>query len=247
MKIFLHYTIWNKEGHIPWICEGIKKSMPKNTVLDFVFDNPTDNGVNQLQIYMNLPANEYGSLRGYKCHYYVSSKKLRWPNTNDAIERFMKSDCDLFLSPQDDMKIQDKFLVENLTKLYQENTEVGLVGMRDGLIGNDFYSSCHSPGGTNTKYLRSGEYQKVDFVNDGPVCLNKRTVQKVGLFDTEYWAHFGDNDYCFRCNDLGLNNFVMGAEVVHEKWGSIEASEVWNQEYSNHDWEVYRRKWPNKQ
>jgi len=237
MKFFVHYTIWNKEDHISWICDALAY-FPK-IQLDFVFDNCTDNSINKLISHKIITTHDL--------KYYQSNKKLKWPNTNDAIQRFMLSDCDIFITPQDDMKLQDKFIFENLTNLFNAEENIGIVGMRDGILGGKFYSSCHSPGGSNTTYLKSGEYKRVDFVNDGPIAFNKKTIEKVGLFDIEYWAHFNDNDYCFRCSEIGLNNYVMGAEIVHEKWGSIQASEVWSQEYSEHDWGVYRRKWPNKQ
>jgi len=245
MKFYIHYTIWNKSGHIPWICDGIKTSAPKNSIIDITFDNCIDDSIKNFETCLRSRENEYGSLKGFIVNYRNSEKKLRWPNTNDALERFMKSDCDLFFSPQDDMKIQDKFVYKNLENLYMIEG-VGMVGMRDGIVmsTNQFYSSSHSPGGGHTTiWLRSGEYKEVDYVNDGPICLNKNAVEKVGLFDLEYWAHFGDNDYCFRATQNGLQNYVMGAEIVHEKWGNVQPSEVWNQEYSLHDHEVYNRKW----
>lgn len=245
MRFYIHYTIWNKAGHIPWICEGLRKSAPKKSVVDFVFDNCTDDSSKNVDLLIG--GNDYGGLKNFKVLRYNSTKKLRWPNTNDAIKRFMKSDCDLFFSPQDDMKVQDKFVFENLETLYTKESNIGLVGMRDGIDTktNQFYSSCHSPGGGTgpTIYLKSGEYQRVNYVNDGPICLDKNAVSKVGLFDLEYWAHFGDNDYCFRAEQQGLQNYVMGAEIVHEKWASTQQSEVWSQEYSLHDHEIYNRKW----
>lgn len=248
MKIYLHYTIWNKCAHIPWICEGIRKNIPKGSIIDFVFDNCTDGSQEAVRHLKFAPPTQYGSLYGYEVRYFDSEKKLRMPNTNDAIERFMKSDCSLFLSPQDDMKIQDHKIVQNLIKLYQEVPTIGLVGMRDGIKEGYFYSSNHSPGGPpdRTTFLNSGEYKDVWFVNDGPLCLSKATIEKVGLFNTEYWAHYIDNDYCWRAEALGLTNYVMGAEIVHEKWGQVQQSEVWNQEYSSHDYDLYKEKWPTK-
>lgn len=238
MRFYIHYTWWNKESQVNWALNALMYF--DNLVVDFVFDNPTDNS---LEVFKNHRVHDK-----HKVTYSISDKKLRWPNTNDAIERFLKSDCDVFLTPQDDMKLQDKFILSNLENLFRVEPNVGVVGMRDGIVnGNNFYSSCHSPGGTNQTWLKSGDYKHVDFVNDGPIALHRNTIKKVGLFDTEYWAHFGDNDYCFRCSDLGLRNFVIGAEIVHEKFGNVQASEVWSQDYSEHDWEVYKRKWPNKQ
>ena len=113
MKFYIHYCIWNKQAHIPWICEGIRKSISKGSIIDFVFDNCTDGSIEAFKHLIVAPPTQYGSLHGYEVRYFDSLKKLRMPNTNDAIERFMKSDCSLFLSPQDDMKIQDKFIAAN--------------------------------------------------------------------------------------------------------------------------------------
>jgi GT2 family glycosyltransferase len=216
------------------------KYFPKDVIIDFVFENCTDSS------YQRLLNNDL--VRTHIVRHFESTKKLRWPNTNDAIERFMQSECDIFLSPQDDMFLQDKFILLNLENLYMRERNVGIVGMRDGIVNGRFFSSCHSPGSDphRTKYIKSGEYVHVEKVNDGPIALNKSTIKNIGLFDLEYWAHFGDDDYCFRCNEAGLRNFVMGAEVIHEKFGNVIQSEVWNDDYSKHDWEVVRRKWPGK-
>ena len=109
-----------------------------DVVIDFVFDNCTDESVYYFK--------NHNIINTHQVVYFESDKKLRWPNTNDAIERFLKSDCDIFLSPQDDMKVQDKFILQNLENLYSRERNIGIVGMRDGIKRdkNQFYSSCHS-------------------------------------------------------------------------------------------------------
>lgn len=254
MKIYLHYTLWNKGGHVPWLCEGIRRSLPKGSIVDFVFDNCTDESEKIFRDLIRAPRERYGTLRDFDVRCFSSTKKLRMPNTNDAIDRFMQSDAALFLTPQDDMKLQDPYIAQNLTKLYQECANIGIVGMRDGIVPGHYYSSSHSPGGpfpTPTTYLRSGEYRKVDQVNDGPLCLSKFSVEKVGKFDSELWAHYHEPDYGWRAEALGLSNYVMGCELVHEKWGcktcgEIQQSEIWSQEYSSHDYDLHKSRWPGK-
>jgi len=252
MKIYLHYTIWNKAVHVPWICEGIRACMPMNTILDFTFENCTDNS--EANLGWCRPKNVYGSIYGYDLRVHTSTKKYRWPNVNDAIDRFMRSDCDIFLSPQDDQQIQDKGLAKNLVNLFEK--ERGFVGMRDGVggvteTGHDghYWSSNFSKGVPSTIWLTSGQYKEVIYVNDGPIALAKETVNRVGKFDLGFWAHYADNDYSFRCHEAGLKVFVMGAEIVHEKWnckvcGGATPSEVWAQEFSSHDHLYYKSKWP---
>lgn len=237
MKIFCHYTVWDKETHVPWLMEGIRDCLPKGTHVDFVFDNCTDKS--------HLVFDEFrvNILTGYTVRSYDSKKKYRWPNTNDAIDRFMNSDCDVFLSPQDDQKIQDKHIFKNIETILKEDN-LGLVGMRDGVIdGVNFFSSSFSRGYHYTTWLKSGDYREVDYINDGPILLTKRTVREVGKFDTEYIAHFADNDYSHRIKAAGLRVFVMGCEIVHEKWGRLTASEVWSADVSTHDNNLYNSKW----
>lgn len=243
MRIYLHYTLWNKAAHVPWICDGIRTTMPKDTVLDFVLDNCTDSTEKNLRDC--LTHGGYGGLLGFKV-LINQGRKFRWPNTNDALVRFLKSDCTHFLSPQDDQQIQDKKIFENIASV----PTFGILGMRDGIDweGN-YFSSNFSKGTDKTTWLSSGDYKKVRFVNDGPIFISREVVERVGFFDEGFIAHYADNDYSFRCNDAGYDNYVMGAEIVHEKWGckvcgEIQPSEVWTQEVSTHDYTLYKSKWP---
>lgn len=252
MKIYLHYNIWNKGAHVPWICEGLRWTMPKGTVIDWVLENCTDKTEENLR--MCIDSKGYGMVSQFDNRIHISKKKYRWPNCNDALGRFMQSDCDLFLSPQDDQQIQDKHLISNLENLFKFAETIqkkpGLIGMRDGIDGAGFYySSNFSKGTDKTTWLIPGEFRKCRHVNDGPIALTKEVVNKVGYFDEAYWAHYSDQDYSYRCNREGFQNFILGAEIVHEKWsckvcGEVQASEVWSQEFSEHDYKVFRLKWP---
>ena len=257
MKVFVHYTIWNKAAHIPWLCEGIRTAIPNGSIVDFVLDNCTDGTEGNLKaIFEETNPLNYGSLVGKTYTYRNSSIAYRWPNTNDAIDRFMDTDCDLFFSPQDDQQLQDKKIIPNLLKLFANEPNVGFVGMRDGVGGlpgephdGHYYSSNFSKGLPSTIWLNQGEYKEVVYVNDGPIAISRSTIEKVGKFDTNFWAHYADNDYSFRCTEAGLRNFVMGADIIHEKWdckhcGALKPSEVWTQEFSSHDHNYYRKKYP---
>lgn len=253
MKFFVHYTIWNKGAHVPWICEGIRTAFPENTIVDFTLENCTDaSELNLKTIFENSNTpNYYGSLFGKPHSYRHSQKKYRWANVNDAIDRFMLSDADVFISPQDDMQIQDKDLVRNITNFFKEKSNVGLIGLRDVIVENKYYSSSFSYGSPETHWLTQGDYMPVNYVNHDPVILTKETVRKVGKFDEEYIIHYVDNDYSFRCLEAGLQNYVMGAFIVHEKGeckicGALQPSDVWTQEVSAHDYNIYFNKWKNK-
>ncbi len=225
---------------IDWLCRGIHYFIPKGSVIDIVLDHCVDGTENNLK----TAAEKY--FKGYEFRYYISEQTNRWQCTNEALHRFLSSDCDVFLSPQDDQKIQDSKLIENLMRFNRDTT--GIIGMRDGLRkdGTVTHSAHHSivetPG--STRWLSSGEAFPTDCVNDGPVAIFKQTAQKIGLFDTEnFHAFYTEYDYALRCQEAGLTNYVMGVELVHEKFGNVLPSQYYNDnKMSAHDMESLRRK-----
>lgn len=258
MKVWLCYVIWNKNLHIPWLCEGIKNCIPPGSHIDFIFDHYTDNSK---EVLMPL-VNDGGAagLKDFEVAVYESNddRKYRWPNTNDSIKRFMESDCDIFLSPQDDQKLQDRNLIHELQSRFwgMENSYTGkkiipgIIGMRDGIDEHgNYFSSQFSKGGQNTTWLKQGQSMTVKEINDGPIALIKSTIEKIGLFDEQLWVHYNDRDYSYRCNKAGLQNYVLGIELIHEKWhcqychNGVQASEVWSQDFSEHDYEIFKKKW----
>lgn len=220
MKGYLHYNIWNKEQNMPLIMKGINFFVPKNTILDFSFEDCRDKSFEVFQGLKDTYLSEYD------CRVHQTSKKYRMKNFNDSIVRFLDTDCDFILSPQDDQWIQDSKLFENIIKLYQQESNVGIVGMRDGFTFSfkNYYSS-HFSEKTNelVRWLQSGEYEKVKCINDGALLLSKETINKIGLFDESMNAFYIENDYCARCIKQGLTNYVMGAELIHLKLSCIES------------------------
>lgn len=241
MKTYVSYTIWNKQDQIDWIMRGINYFIPKGSVVHFILDHCDDDSVERTIIF----ANKY--LKEFDFFYETATETNRWQNTNVALKRFLQSDCGLFLSPQDDQRIQDSKLISNLLRFNPETT--GIIGMRDGLVGTDgrvTHSAHHSilPNPDSTTWLSPGEFAEVDCINDGPVAMFKQAVEKVGLFDVEnFKAFYTEYDYALRCKSAGLANYVMGVELVHEKLGKQSASNYgFNSEIAEHDLNSLRRK-----
>lgn len=232
MKPYVYYDIWNKESHIAWILDGIEKFVPRNSFIDFTFEDLQDDSEIQFNI------NKAKFLRDFKYRQEVISDKYRFKNVNNAIRRFMASDCDFFISPQDDQKIQDSRLIGNIEFLYKSIPNIGLIGLRDAISESGFkvVASSHfssKEANTERQWLASGEYIAADIVNDGALILNKNTVNKVGLFDdVNFAAFYIEYDYCLRCKKEGLVNYLLGAELVHEKFGKILPSELYDGKYN---------------
>jgi hypothetical protein len=239
---YIAYTIWNKESQIDWICRGINYFVPKGSHVHFILDHCVDSTEAQVKTY----SQKY--LQGYDFFYEIATEENRWQNTNVAMKRFLtKSDCDLFLSPQDDQKIQDSKLISNLRR-FDPNT-TGIIGMRDGISKDGLrvtHSAHHSivEPPSSTKWLSEGEFAETDCINDGPVAMFRPTIEKVGFFDTEnFHAFYTEYDYALRCQKEGLKNYVMGLDIVHEKFGNVLPSQYYdNRKLSEHDMNSLRTK-----
>ena len=245
MKFYLNYNIWNKESHIDILLRCIKYFIPPTVIIDFTFEDLKDSSL----INFNNSNNTQKYLINHQYTATETSLKYRMKNINAAIERFLKTDCDVFIAPQDDQFIQDSRLLDNIRNLYSQENNIGLVGMRDGFeYGYKNYFSSNfsiSIPSYNTTWLKSGDYKCVDIVNDGPLVLHRKTIEKVGLFDAENFNVFYiEDDYCLRCKKLGLRNFVLGGEILHMKFGSVLRSELYypHLNFAAIDRSVLRRK-----
>jgi hypothetical protein len=228
MIFYIHYNIWNKEKHIIPILEKIKEFVPKNSYLDFTFENIKDES---LKIFEE---NKDEYLSDFNLQYFTSTEKYRMKNCNNSIDRFLNSDADIFLTPQDDQFFVSSNVFQDIKNLYQKEQNIGLVGLRDGFSRNhtNMYSSKFSVQNAMwIQWLEEGEYKLVDVVNDGPVVISKDTINKIGKFDAyNINAFYIEYDYCARCIKSGLNNYVLGSNIRHEKIGAIQ-SELYNQEF----------------
>jgi hypothetical protein len=245
MKCYLYYNIWNKESHIDLILRGINYFIPNDVFIDITFEDLKDLSLKNFHHFNNQQ--KYLSNHRYTAQ--ETPIKYRMKNINAAIQRFLKTDYDIFITPQDDQFIQDSNFISNIINLYTKEQNVGLVGMRDGFdqTGKNYHSSHFSISSPsfNTKWLKSGEYAQSFFLNDGPLVLHRSTIEKVGVFDTDNFNVFYlEYDYCFRCKNAGLKNFVLGSELLHMKFGNIINSEVYNLEfdYATKDRQALKRK-----
>lgn len=229
MKYYCHYTIYLPPIHIPWLMRGLGFRLPKGSIIDVVFDNPS----NPDACIKEMEVQKKSHLKDFVVFCEVSTEKYRMPNTNRALERFLKSDCDIFITPQDDQKIQGYNFIDNISNLYSQEKNIGIVSGRSGFKDLSFkgmFSSSFVFNNT-TKWIGSGEYKAVNLINDGPLILSKEVVEIVGLFDMNMTVFYIEVDYAFMCKKAGLQNYVLGMEIVHETWGRERSSEVYKASY----------------
>jgi len=155
---------------------------------------------------------------------------------NTMIDYFMtETDKDALIVLHEDMLIQGFSLFSDLDALLTNESNLGFIGGRDGFTwGYDLmYSSPFSK--SNYKYLlQIGQYQKVPLLNFGPVVYTRDLITKIGKMDAESYTYaYADQDYSFRAASVGLDNYVIGMDISHEKFGNIAQSVPWYSEEGN--------------
>ena len=244
-KSLVCYVIWNKHDMMLWICSGIKKSFtPDQVDLYFLLDNPID-GTDILfedgTIQELLP--DFNIKWTY--HYANPLEQFKFHLQNIGMKYGLENGYEWVICPQDDQKIEDPFLLQNLKRFIRE----GLVGGRDGFDKLNYKDGSGSlfshPIGEGYTWLKNGDFKSVTYLNDGPLCYHKSTIEKVGYHDLGFKVFLSELDYCRRCEALGLKNHVLGMSIVHEKFGTLR-SNVYLQKhnYSEQDSNYFRSKWP---
>lgn len=139
------------------------------------------------------------------------------------IERFMETDADCLIIPQDDNRFE-RTLLGDLEELWSKyGTELGWISGRDGhgyayadMVCSPFSDST----GANKTALPIGEYREVMMMNTGPVVYFRHVIEKVGMPEPDmpwYWW----TDYSLKCHHGGLKNILLSMDCKHEKFGRV--------------------------
>ncbi len=230
MKLYLGYPIFGKPDMLSWLMEGIIESFsPPDTELGFFFD--TDHGgIDQAFEHMRAFWLHYmgkpelnASTMPFKYEAWKTMTEVREVGGhNEILRRFLASDCDLCLIPQDDIRFLApiKHHLEHLMKTV--GPSLGMIGGREGyeegftnIAGSLWADSNPGP----SLWLKHGEFAYRSMFNSGPVAYPRAVVEKVGLLDEEFTAWHVWEDYGLRCLAAGFKNVVMGMDVRHAKFG----------------------------
>jgi len=210
------YTIFNKEFLVEKIIDSIANLNGVPSI--FLFDNCADNS---LEVYLKNKDKLKNNIAivndGYDLFETLSN--------NYILRSFKTKYCMLF---QDDLIMRNDRIFDLALEIYREESNVGVVGFRDGYNMEvadeytDFVSSPYSHSKASANILEPGKYMERDYVNRGPISVSKEVIGKVGYFDELYYPIFwDDNDYCRRCLDAGLSNYIAFADIETDpSWGA---------------------------
>lgn len=249
MKHLLGYVIWNKVKMLDWLTDGIVESFsPDQVDLLFVLDNPTDGSTEKLLDICN------SKLSKFKFEIKVfTEEKYKFPCQNWMMNYAVDNGYDTLIAPQDDQKITDEWLIDNINNVLREyGVNIGVIGLRDGFdfgYGNMFSSGWSESVLSAVDRLLNGEPIEVQLINDGPIVYPVSTIRNIGVNDVETFRRFYiEDDYAMRCHRAGLKNIVMGNNLIHTKVLShgVNASKASNH-YENNDGELdmnaFKLKW----
>lgn len=243
MKHLLGYVIWNKAEQIEWLIDGILESFdPKQVDLAFVFDNPTDGSFGKFtELLPKLSAYNVVFVK------VTGVDTYKFPCQNYLLEfAIEKRKYKTLICPQDDQKITDPYMIHNIENILDRDRHVGVIGLRDGFefgYGN-MVSSSWSESEYDQPRLNNGAWNQVKLINDGPIVYPISTIKKVGTHDVESYNRFYiEDDYCMKCNEAGLRNYVMGNSLIHDRSKSSVASDHYSSNFGEQDLIKFRNKW----
>lgn len=207
MKAYVGQGVYCKPDMIPWMASGIAENFPPETVVDWYLEAPDKDTIDA----MGSTPFEYSPehILEHGCHRHF-------------IQRFMATDCDVLIIPQDDNRFQ-RPLLPDLQKLWDiYGTDLGWISGRDGhgFGYSDMVCSPFSDSNATKLALPIGEHREVMMMNTGPVVYFRHVIQTVGPPDPNmpwYWW----SDYSLKCHSAGLNNILLSMDCLHEKFGRI--------------------------
>jgi len=244
MKHLLGYVIWNKVNMLDWIADGIVESFkPSDVDLLFVLDNPKDGTEKKLN---ELIATK---LNNFKIALHVfETETYKFPCQNLMMKYCIDHCYKSLIAPQDDQKITDSNLIENIDNLfdiYQYN--LGIIGLRDGfefgyknMVSSEWSESTYS----TLPRLKQGEFIERPLLNDGGLIYPNKIITEIGLNDvTTFKRFYIEDDYCMRTHLGGFSNIVLGNSLIHKKENASLNSTHYDDDTSFHDLTAFRKKW----
>ncbi len=243
MKYMLGVPVWNKVDMLSWLLDGIRRHCDhKRCEVVFYFDACTDS----CQHAYDLMRDFFLVNHGFKNFSFSGNEEVGEVGGHcRLIERFMATNCDVLIVPQDDQRLEAN-LLPCVDALFEKHGDgVGVIGGRDGFFRGykNMCSSEWSESADCVTRLKHGEYVARPYVNSGPVIYNRRLIEKIGMPDREFKAFYVWDDYAERASRAGFSNFVMGMDVTHGKFGRLSASKFYEPEVQKHDRDLLFKKW----
>lgn len=211
MKAYIGYGVFRKYEMISWYLDGIRENFPPETQVAFYLEAYDDD--------MLAAWPEELPLSGKSTEHILEQGVHR-----HFIEKFMETDCDVLIIPQDDNRFTRPLIpdLEELWNIYGER--LGWISGRDGYDFGYKDMVCspfsESTGATKT-VLPIGFTAERRMMNTGPVVYFRHVIEKVGLPPSDmpwFWWDW----FALQCDYAGLKNILLSMDCLHEKFGRVD-------------------------
>jgi len=209
MKLGIGYAIWNRNA-LEWLIEGLLESCPSIRTAWAFIDNDAEHEL-FLTLQHRLPIVP-------KIINYHGPDISEGQQHNLLIQWGFDEKLDMVLCPQDDNRVKDPALADNLAKLFDKyGDKLGIVGGRD-MYGPGYagMASCpHSLSVLATRRIGIGETcVGMPLMNTGPFAYPMRCMGTIGLHDSN--LIYGHDDITLRADLAGFTNVLLGMDIIHE-------------------------------
>ncbi len=218
---------WNGKDDTLECLDSLRKlNYPHHRLEIIVVDNGSQDGsAGAIRLrYEQMKSDDFSSLRLIELDRNMGAPA--------AINRGIESahpDYDYILKLDNDV-VLDRECLAHMTHIAEGDEQVGIVGGKV-LYYSDPHTIWLTGGKLNLWLMRiedrnkgkrahAGGDEKVESLDDLPGCallIGKRLLDRIGLFDEDYFVYADDTDYCLRSRNAGFKNiYNPRARIWHK-------------------------------
>jgi GT2 family glycosyltransferase len=158
----------------------------------------------------------------------LSKENLGFTGGNNlGIEFAMKNKPDYFLLLNNDTTVESDF-IDYLLEIFNKHKNVGIAAPKINYYHEP--KKIWTEGGKISRFRGSGfayserydkgietEYRNVTFVSGCCMLIKREVLDKIGLFDINYFLYVEDTDLCKRTLDAGFKIYVAYRSKIYHK------------------------------
>jgi GT2 family glycosyltransferase len=147
---------------------------------------------------------------------------------NIGIRRVLRTDATHILFLNNDTMVDHRFLAE-LVEVAESDQKIGIVGPK--IYYYDDIQRIAAAGGKINFWtgnaptigrgiIDDGEFEdikQVDYVNGCALLIKKEVIERIGVFDEDYFAYYEETDLCTRARRSGFKVVVAPKSILWHK------------------------------
>ena len=203
---------WNGKKYIRKCLKSIFNSnYPKDRLEVIVVDNASIDGSDR------IVANEFPDVTLIR-----NSKNLGFCEANNIGIR--RSTGDIIVLLNNDVFVDENWLIEIVKTM--NKPKVGIVGCKLLYPNGRLIQSCgckeiflgyweHIAAGLGIEEFNCDNEFEVDYASGAAIAIKREVFEKIGMFDSSFWAYVEEVDLCYRARKAGYKVVVAPKAIVY--------------------------------